>query len=194
MTIDEMKVQLEKELSPRRFTHSLNVMLTAVRLAKDYNEDGEKAAVAGLLHDCARNIRGAKVFELCEKYGIMIDEVSAVQPELLHGPLGSRIAGTVYGIEDKAVLEAIGCHTTGKYNMGLLDKIIFIADYIEPGRKFKGVEEVRKAARKNLDLAVLMALDKTILHVVGKKALIHTDTVKARNYIIRANGEDLRRI
>jgi len=184
MTFEEMKLKLEGVLSHKRFVHSVNVMDTAVRLASVYGEDRERAAVAGLLHDCARDIKGEEVFRLCESFGIEVDEVARFQPELLHGPLGSRIAGAEYGITDKEILEAISCHTTGRSGMGMLDKIIFLADYIEPGRRFPGVEEVRETAANDIDRAMVMALDRTIKYVITKGGLLHPDTINARNSIL----------
>ncbi len=187
MTIDEIKIKLEKTLSKKRFKHSIGVMETAIELALINDVDTDKAAVSGLLHDCAREIKGAEAIKACEKYGIDIDDVSRVQPSLLHGPLGAEIAKEEYGIEDPCVLRAIKYHTTGRADMDMLEKIIFIADYIEPGRSFQGVEEARKEAFKNIDSVMLMALDQTIAHIISKKGLIHGDAIDARNYILMNN-------
>jgi predicted HD superfamily hydrolase involved in NAD metabolism len=184
MTLQEMKKKLEETLSFKRFKHSIGVMDTAVKLAKKYDEDKEKAAIAGILHDCARHIEGQKVFELCKRYGIEVNYITSLQPQLLHGPIGAALARDVYGVEDEDVIRAIDCHTTGKENMTLLDKIVFIADYIEPGRKFYGVEEIRDLAFKDLNKAVLLSLENTIRHILNKGILIHPDAINARNYII----------
>lgn len=184
MSIDEIKAMLEENLTPKRFIHSLNVMNTAMDLATRYGTDIDKCAVAGLLHDCARDIKGKKLFGLCERYDIHIDKVSRIQPELLHGALGSVIAKKEYGILDKHILKAICFHTTGREDMTLIDKILFIADHIEPNRSYRGVNEVRDIAYDNLDKAILLSLEKTIMYVISKGALINTLTVKARNYII----------
>ena len=188
MTRDEMKIKLEGTLSPKRFIHSVNVMNTAVELAKRYNVDLEKAAVAGLLHDCAREIRGEAALEHSRRFGIQTDYITQAQPELLHGPIGSHIARLEYGIDDEGILKAIHNHTTGRENMDMLEKIVFIADYIEPNRNFPGVEEARREAVVDLDRAVILALNKTIKHVMTKGALIHPETVSARNYLIKGYG------
>ncbi|HEY9060146.1 MAG TPA: bis(5'-nucleosyl)-tetraphosphatase (symmetrical) YqeK [Pseudobacteroides sp.] len=188
MTIDEMRNKLEKTLSKKRFKHSLGVMYTAVDLAKIYGVDVEKAAVSGLLHDCAREIKGAEVFKACEKYGIEIDVFTRNQPSLLHGSIGAEIAREEYGIKDRSVLTAIKYHTTGRADMDMLEKIIYIADYIEPGRSFQGVEEARKEAFKDIDRTMLMALDRTINHIIEKKSYIHVDAIHARNYILEQMG------
>lgn len=185
MTREEMKLQLEGALSPKRFIHSLNVMNTAVELAKKHGIDREKAGIAGLLHDCARDIRGDEVFRFCKLYGIEVDYVSAAQPELLHGPLGYHLAREKYGVEEQDILDAIYCHTTGRENMDLLAKIVFLADYIEPNRSFPGVEEVRREAFTNINMALLQALDRTVKYVMMRGTYIHPDTIKARNGIIK---------
>ena len=187
MTINEMKGKLEEVLSSKRFKHSLGVMDTAASLAERHGEDREKAAIAGLLHDCAREIKGQAVFDLCEKYHINVDYITLAQPELLHGPIGAVVAARDYGVEDKDILSAIECHTTGRENMTLLDKIIFIADYIEPGRKFPGVDEVRELAYRDLDRSILVSLDNTIRYVMDKGVFIHPDTIFSRNFIIKEN-------
>jgi len=184
MTLEEIKQKLQSRLTNKRFRHSVNVMETAVKLASIHGEDINKAATAGLLHDCARDIRGKEIFEACSNFDINIDGVARMQPELLHGPLGVHIARTEYEITDASVLSAILWHTTGHAGMKTLDKIVFLADYIEPDRKIPGIEEVRKAATYDLDDAMLLALDRTIKYVVNRGALLHPDTVDARNSIL----------
>lgn len=184
MNREDIKDKLEYVLSPRRFIHSLNVMNTSIELAQRYGVDREKAAVAGLLHDCARDIRGDEVFELCKEFGIQVDDIARVQPELLHGAIGAGLAGHEYGVEDPMILDAIHYHTTGRKDMSILEKVVFIADYIEPGRNFTGVNEARKVAFSDINDAMVLSLDKTIKHVISKGALIHPDTIDARNFII----------
>lgn len=184
MTIDEMKNKLQGILTPKRYSHSLNVMNTAVQLARIYGADEKKAAVAGLLHDCARDIRGGKVFDLCDSYSIHVDSICKVQPELLHGPLGAKLVEDEYGVTDKEVQRAIHYHTTGCEDMNLLEKVVFIADYIEPGRSFNGVDAIRKQAYADMDGAIIQALDSTIRFVLSKGNLVHPDTVIARNHLI----------
>lgn len=184
MTAEESRIKLEKLLTPRRFNHSLGVMDTALDLARRYGADTEKAVLAGLLHDCARDVRGDAVFHMCARYGIEVDEVSRHQPELLHGPIGACMLVDEFGLDDMEIRQAIRFHTTGFAGMGLLDKIVFVADYVEPGRSFPGVDELRKEAFISLDGAMLMILDRTIGHVLAKGALLHPDTVGARNWLL----------
>lgn len=184
MSLDEIKIKLEKSLTPKRFNHSVGVMETSVKLAERNGCDIYKAAVAGLLHDCARDIRGSLLFERCNALGVIVDEVSRHQPELLHGRLGAKLAEIEYGITDHEIKNAIRFHTTGACDMNILAKVIFIADYIEPGRSFKGVEKIRNEAFIDINRALLMAFDSTIAHVIGKGALLHPATIDARNSII----------
>ncbi|NSW89605.1 MAG: HD domain-containing protein [Firmicutes bacterium] len=184
MTLEEIKEKLKKNIKPERYIHSINVMNTASDLAGYYSVDKRKAEVAGILHDCARDFQKENMYELCREFGIEIDEIKKRQPELLHGPVGAYIAEADYGIKDEAILEAIRVHTTGKENMSMLEKIIFISDYIEPGRKFPGVNNIREWALKDIDRAMVFAFDSTIRYVLEKGTLLHPDTVSARNYII----------
>lgn len=184
MTVEEIKKRLEAVLSQKRYIHSVNVMETAIRLAARYGEDADKAARAGLLHDCARDMKADEAMRLCGIYGIEVDDISHIQPELLHGRLGEKLASRLYGEDDPKVLKAIAIHTMGCPGMELLDKIIFIADYIEPARTFPGSEAMRIEAFDDLDRAVLSALDSTIKYVVGKGGLLHLDTIETRNWIL----------
>lgn len=189
MTKDEMLSKLEKAVSKNRLIHSINVMNTAVKMAERFGANMEKAEIAGLLHDCAKNIKGKEAIALCEELGIEVDEIERIQTGLLHGALGAKLAEMEYKIEDAEILKAILYHTTGREKMGLLEKIIFLSDYIEPGRNFPGVDIIRAQAMNDLDGAILAALDRTITHVIQRKQLLHPRTVNARNYMIRRSME-----
>lgn len=182
--MEEMQRKLETVLSPKRYRHSLNVMETAVRLAKAYGTDTDKAAIAGLLHDCARDIEGAEALKMCEQLQIETDPICRLQPWLLHGRLGAHKAIVDYGVEDREIFQAICCHTVGREGMTMLDKVVLLADYIEPGRNFEGVEEIRRMAAKDIDGAILLALDSTIGFELKKGSLLHPDTLKTRNYLL----------
>lgn len=184
MDREEIKLQLEDVMSPKRFIHSLNVMNVAIKLAQKFGCDVEKAAIGGLLHDCAKDISHEETFSLCETYSVPIDAIMQNQPELLHGYVGSIIAKERYGILDKEILQSIRYHTTGHENMSMLDKIVFMADYIEPNRSFIGMDDLRTMAYSDMDKALLFAFEKTIKHVIAKKALLHIDTINARNSIV----------
>lgn len=182
--VEEIKDRLETSLTPKRFIHSINVMNTAVKIALKHGEDDKKAATAGLLHDYARDIRGADILRLCEKYDIAVDNITRMQPELLHGPVGAYLVREEFGITDEVILNAISYHTTGRENMSTMEKIIFVSDYVEPDRVFPGVDDIRKIAFYDLEKALVMSFDSTIKFILKKGALIHPDSVKARNYIL----------
>jgi predicted HD superfamily hydrolase involved in NAD metabolism len=184
MKLEEIKFELEHFMTPGRYIHAINVMNCAADLASRYGVSREKAAVAGLLHDCVKDLPREEILRLCDEYGVEVDNVSLMQPELLHGPLGARIAREEYGIEDESVLKAISSHTTGEADMDMLAKITYLADYIEPDRRFPGVDDIRRAAFRDIDSAMVMALNRTIKHVIAKGALIHPATIAARNSMI----------
>ena len=145
--ITKIRRKLMTELDTERYEHTLGVMYTAASMAMRYDEDVEKALLAGLLHDCAQCISGENKIKLCNKYHLSVSEVEKKNPSLLHAKLGAFLAAKKYHIKDKDVINAIASHTTGCPNMTLLDKIIYIADYIEPGRKeLPNMAEVRKLA------------------------------------------------
>lgn len=184
MEYHEILVTLAVELRPARFRHSRDVSRTAVRLAERWGADIEQARLAGILHDCARSLRGEAVVAETVAAGMEPTEIERIQPALLHARLGELWAKTRFGVTDLAILQAIRRHTTGAANMSLLDKIIYIADFIEPGRSFSGVEKLRALAAKNLDDTLLAAYNHTIAYVLAGDGLLHPDTVAGRNSLL----------
>ena len=159
----KIRKQLKKELDKARYEHTIGVMDTAACLAMRYGCDMNKALTAGLLHDCAKCIPNDGKLRLCKKYGIEITPAEKKAPFLLHAKLGSYLAREEYGVEDPEILSAIACHTTGKPNMSMLDKIVFIADYIEPGRdRAPGLPRIRALAFRDLDQALICILEDTL--------------------------------
>ena len=185
MKIDAIRDKLKIALTQKRFDHSLGVMQTAVELAKHYGADIKKTATAALLHDCAKNYAHSEMFELCERYGVELDEISKASPGLIHGFLGAKIAQKYYGIEDKEIYDAIYYHTVGKPDMSLITKIIYIADGIEPGRTYDGVERIRDIVYEDIDRALVLQIDYTIHSVINRGGLIHTNTIDTRNLYLR---------
>ena len=179
---------LHINLREKRLAHSISVSETAVSLAEKYGEDIEKARIAGLVHDLAKDMKDEDLIKLALEHEIVIDEVCLSSPTILHGLVGSIIAREVMGIVDEDILRAVCYHTTGRKNMSTLEKIIYIADYIEPLRKFQGVEEVRALCNVDLDAAVLLSLESSIIYVIDQKQLLHTDTIDARNCLINKHG------
>ncbi len=178
--IDKLKTMLK----PHRFKHSIGVKETATILARIYHCDIQKAAVAGLLHDCAKDFTKQQMLQLCSEFDIVLDNICGKDIPLIHGFLSACIAGKYFDIEDEETLQAIRYHTLAKEKMSTLEKVIYLADFIEPNRCFEGVDAIRTAAYKDLNRAVLLAIDNTIKHVIAKGKLIHPMTIAARNYII----------
>ena len=182
---EEMRALLEKSLKPSRYQHSLGVAETAVFLAQRFGVDEERAQVAGLLHDCAREFRNEDLITEAEKRLIMVGNIERQMPLLLHAYVGSRLVTEKYGVSDHAIEQAIWRHTVGGAKMTKLDKIIWFADMIEPNRDYPGVEELRSLAKTAaLDDMVLAGLTQSITFVLQKGGLIHPDTVIARNEIL----------
>lgn len=175
---------LEGNLSEKRCKHSIGVAQTALEMAQRNQADEYKAWIAGLLHDCAREIKKEDMLSACRIYGIVPDAICMVQTELLHAQISAVYAEHVFGVEDVEILNAIRCHTTGKPEMSVLDRIIYVADCIEPGRKYEGVKELRKIADVDLNRALIRALNDSIRYIVDKNALLHPDTVAARNAVL----------
>lgn len=175
-------------IESNRLQHSIRVKECAEQLAAFYQEDVGKAALAGLLHDCAKGFDDKELVENSIEYGIRLDTISLYQKGLIHGPLGAEIARHEFGVKDRKILSAIKYHTYGREKMTKLEKIIFLADLIEPGRSYKGVEELRDLAWKDLNRAMLRALDNNLIGIIAKGGLIHGNTLETRNYIIRELG------
>ena len=190
MNVSEMKTKLSETLSERRYLHSLGVADEAKKLAAVYGENEERSYLAGLLHDCAKELPPENMADiLLDKYNVETDELARIMPKLLHGPLGACMAKDEYGVDDDGIYDAIWCHTTGKPDMTLLEKIIYIADYIEPLREFDGVDDLRRLAYENMDKAIILGIDMTISDLIERGLALYPETIDARNYLI-LNGRD----
>ena len=178
--------ELEKEvialMNPNRVAHVLGCRDTAVELARVYGENEVDAARAGLLHDITKAIDGPLQLTLCDEYGIVLDTFSRSFPKTLHALTGSLVAQRIFG-ENENVVSAICHHTTGRANMTLLEKIIYIADYVEPNRDFPGVEEMRAMAYTDLDQAVLMGLQSAVAHVRRQGQGLAPATLEALEFL-----------
>lgn len=172
MNTDIYEIQriMEAELPKKRFFHTLGVAHTAVCLAMRYKEDYKKAQLAGLLHDCAKCIPDHKILAICKSFGIPVSDTEHKSPYLLHGKLGAYYSKTRFGIEDEDILNSIIYHTTGRPAMSILEKIIFLADYIEPGRReIEGLSQIRDIAFDNLDKGVYWALKNTLNYLKNQR-------------------------
>lgn len=191
--ISKMQKKLKKYVDEERYIHTMGVMYTAAALAMCHGEDIERAQVAGLLHDCAKCIPNNKKLKLCHQQGIPVTKTEENAPYLLHAKLGAYIAKEKYHISDTEILSAIECHTTGKPDMTLLEKIIFISDYIEPQRsKASNLNEIRRLAFWDIDKAVYITMRDTLRYLEQAKTSLDNQTVVAYNYykdIIREREE-----
>ena len=180
----EIEKQLKKELDKERFTHTMGVMYTAAALAMAHGADMDQALYAGLLHDCAKCIPNEEKLSLCEKYQISISDAERKSPSLLHAKLGAYFAKSIYGIEDEEILHAIKVHTTGEPGMNLLDKIIYIADYIEPNRdQAPNLTAIRKLAFQDLDKTMEKILSDTLQYLTEKVGEIDPLTNETLNLL-----------
>lgn len=185
MTFNEISKDLAERLSPKRYRHVLGVVETAEELAKIYEVDIKKARLAALLHDCAKEEKLDAMQAIVKVAGLILDQDMLTSGALLHGEAGSVLAKTRYGVDDSAICEAIRVHTVGKPHMSDLDKVIFLADYIEPNRDFPGVEILRQKARKDLNQGVLAGYDMTIRHLLDKGLCIYEPTIVGRNALLK---------
>lgn len=187
MEFPEIKNKIAKKLTPNRYQHSLDVCETAGILAQRFNVNVEQAKIAGILHDCAREFSLESLLSYADLYKIELSDIEKKHPILLHSYVGAKIAENEYCITDQEILQAIRLHTTGGVNMSKLDKIIYLADAIEQGRCYPGVEEIRAYSQVDLDKAVLLTIDRSIQYLIKKKNILHPDTILARNELIIKN-------
>lgn len=185
MTDELMNIEryLHTHLDAGRLQHCRNTAEAAVALAKRHGADEHKALVAGLLHDVAKGACRHGMLGVARQYHVDADEVEKANPELLHGKVGAAMAETDLGLCDDEILSAIRWHTTGRANMSLLEKIIYIADLIEPGRNFAGVGALRELAFLDIDEAMLAALRQVMDFVMCKGFMLHPSSVEAYQYI-----------
>ena len=169
-------------LKHRRIPHVLGTEQEAIRLAERYGADVEKARVAALRHDCTKKLDMPAQLALCGQYGIALDELEQKALKLLHSKTGAAIARDVFGVDDE-VYSAIWYHTTGHADMTTLEKIIYLADYIEPSRDFPGVDTLRKVCYEDLDKGLLLGLEMTIEEMTAMGNPVHRATVEARDWL-----------
>lgn len=180
----QMEEYLKKNLKEGRLKHSFGVRDTAEIMAKKYGADIFKARIAGLIHDCAKQMDKNEILHICVENGYKLDYITYKNPGIMHGTAGAIIAKKVMGVEDQDILNAIEYHTTGRKDMSLLEKIIYLADYIEPSRDFPGVDKLRELVNKDLNQGLLLSFNSTIELIISRGDLIHLNTIDARNYII----------
>ena len=191
MTLSEKYASIKKviksELSKERYQHTLGVAFTASCLAMRYGEDMERAYLAGILHDCAKEIPDDEKIALCRKYKLPVSETEKANPSLLHSKLGAYLSESRFHVKDEGIRRAILYHTTGRADMDLLEKIIFVADYIEPNRdRAENLKEIRALAFQDLDRAVYRIASDTLKYVSRKdKSQVDPNTAA----VVRWYGE-----
>lgn len=180
-------VELEKRLKKSRFHHTLRVTDTAMSLAKKCGENVEKAEIAGLFHDLAKNLSHDELIEYIEKHGLAVDDLVLRNLYLAHGMIAADMAEREYGIHDSQIIEAIWYHTIGRPSLCKLAKIIYVADYIEPNRIIEGVEAIRRVAETgDIDKALLMTIENQMAYLLQGHREIHPNSLKMRNELVRA--------
>lgn len=177
-----------EQLTEHRYVHTLGVMETAISLAELYGGDVKRAETAAIFHDYAKFRPKKEMKKIIEEQD-MPKKLLEHNSELWHAPVGAYLVKKEVGIKDKEVLKAIKYHTSGRPDMTLLEKIIYVADYIEPGRQFPGVEEVRELAKTNLDQALIKSLQNTITFLLKKNQAIYPDTIKTYNSLVIKGGK-----
>lgn len=183
--IKEIRDAIEKELTGKRFEHTLGVAYTAALLAECNDYTSETALLAGLLHDCAKCYSDQKLINICKKDNVELTETELKNTALLHGKAGAVVAKRKYKIENEDVLNAIKYHTTGRPNMTVLEKIIYVADYIEPGRKqVPNLSSLRKLAFQNLDAALIQILENIVNYLKSDGKETDPSTEKTYEYYL----------
>ena len=187
MDKEAIKKKLRSLLSEKRYRHSLDVAKTALQIAKIHSADPKKAETAGLLHDCAKWMSDKALLTYSKQVKLPVDNIERIQPKLLHSFVSAYQAKKDFGINDKDTLNAIAHHTSGRIKMSKLEKVIYISDHIEPGRRTPNISKMRAAAKKNLDRAIVMVSSEMIKYLLEREAPIFEQTLITRNYYLN-NG------
>ena len=190
MEYEEIENDVKSVLSEYRFTHSLGVVKKAVELAKIYGLQEETAKKVGIAHDIAKEMTDEEMLEYVKNNNIEIDEIETVKPSLLHGKIGADIAAKKYGFTEDMV-NAIKWHTTGRENMSMLEKIIYVADKTEENRKGTrfNLEKSRELSTQNIDETLIFLMNEFITYNVKNEWLIHPETIIARNDLLLNQGK-----
>ncbi len=178
--IELMRNRLDHEL----FVHSLGVADAAASLADRYGADQDKAYLAGIIHDYGKRFSAQELLEAAGKLGISLDRITRQETRLLHAPVGAVLIKNELQIKDPEIILAVANHTTGCRGMGRLEKVLYLADYIEEGREFPAAEKIRQVAFEDLDRALLEAVEFAIRSVLDRKLMLHPRSVAFRNELV----------
>ena len=184
MTCEQAQALVKARLSHKRYKHTLNVKNKAER----YGADPEKAALAALLHDAAKELPRDAMLQIFRDNAIMAKNAASRPSPVWHGIAAAILCATDWGVTDPAILSAIECHTTGKANMSLLDKILYMADATSAERDYPGVETLRREEMQDLDLALLHSLEQSIAFVREKGGALDPETLAACNWLRAQRG------
>ena len=179
-----MKDMLEEEL----YHHSLGVAEAALSLAECYGVDTCKAYIAGMVHDYGKRYSKEELLHKADLLGLSLDRVTRQEKRLLHAPVGAALIESELKIIDPDILKAVAYHTTGRSAMTLLEKVVYLADYVETGREFEGVDLIRESAWKNLDRALLIAVNQTIKSILERDLMLHPHSVAFRNSLLEGSA------
>lgn len=181
--LSKLRKEMSKIQDNKRYEHTLSVAYTAANLAACHGENIDHALIAGMLHDCAKCLSDEKLLAVCEKQHIQVSREERQKPSLLHAKVGSHLAEKKYHVTNRDILNAIRNHTTGRPGMSLLEKIVFVADYMEPGRRQASrLDHIRRTAFVELDSAVLMILEDTLSYLQSSGSVIDQTTQETYHY------------
>ncbi|MDK2984490.1 MAG: hypothetical protein PWQ96_132 [Clostridia bacterium] len=184
INIESINEILQEYLSEKKVKHSLNVAQTAQELAERFSVNKEDAYLAGLVHDIARDLDPQKLLKIARENNLIQHPIEEKMPIVLHANVGAFIASSRLAISKSSILQAVQKHTVAAPAMSKIDKIVYLADVIEPDRSFQGIEDLRQLAKNNLNEAFLKALEGSITYLISKRCLIHPYTIEARNNLI----------
>jgi len=181
MTYEQCECEVRQRLSEKRFYHSQCVAEEAVRLAVLYGADPEKARLAGLLHDILKDTPAEEQLKILQGFGIMMNDTELANRKLWHAISGAAFLEFGLGIRDRELLSAVRCHTSGRKNMTLLEKVLFVADYISADRDYPGVEELRAVARESLEEAIIEGVAFTVQELMSRREPVASASIDAYN-------------
>jgi predicted HD superfamily hydrolase involved in NAD metabolism len=175
---------IRTKLSENRYQHSMRVAAVAREMARAFGLDEDKAYLAGVVHDYAKGMPGCELLALAKEHNLLEDEVENRSPDLLHASVGAFLLAREQGLDDEDILDAVRNHTLGRVGMTDLEKVLFLADMIEPGRDFPGVERLRCLAWQDLNRGMIQAIESTLRYCMDQGRLIHPRTVQVRNNLL----------
>ncbi|MFS1513576.1 bis(5'-nucleosyl)-tetraphosphatase (symmetrical) YqeK [Chengkuizengella sp. SCS-71B] len=183
MKRDKFIQAVQQQMPNKRWLHTLGVMETSVALAEQYGADPVKADLAALLHDYCKYWPTERQKEWVIKEHLPV-ELLQYDKQLWHGPVAAEIVQQEFSIKDEDVINAIRYHTSGRKNMSMLEKVVCLADYMEPGRDFPGVEQIRELSKESIEKALIAGFDSTIRFLISKGRKVYPLTVESRNFLI----------